>query len=167
MKLYLKRVLTTFVFLNALIILTGIFSFVVSRILFFFELPDTTLYLIGFVPAIIVLLYVAYIARWENKHLKQQYFETLSSNKYSFGTDYVSTLKAKENIVHTLAFSTLLLAESIPIAISVHTPIVMFIVKFIILLITRGGIFYALNTLVWCFVHRKWHKGRYSTQNSP
>ena len=132
MKQYLKRVLTTFIFLNALIVLTGILAFFVSRIFYFLELPDTTLYLIGCVPAILIMLYVAYLARWENKSFKQQYFETPKEETYSFMNDFLFTLKSKENIVHTLAFLTITFANSVVIASSVNTPLVMFIVKVII-----------------------------------
>ena len=153
MKQYLKRVFTTFIFLNALIVLTGIFAFFASRILFFVRLLDTTLYLIGFGPAIIIMLYVAYLARWENKSLKQQYLEIASD--YSVIRDFVDTFKSKENIVHTLAFLTLVFANSIIVARSVSTPLGMFIIKVIILLLVRGAVFHALNILVWCLVHRK------------
>lgn len=167
MKQYLKRVLSTFIFLNALIILTGIFAFFMSRIFFFLELPDTTLYLIGFVPAIILMLYLAYLTRWENKSFKQKYFETLPTRDYSLKLDFLDTLKAKENTVHTLAFLTIVFTNSVVIARSVGTPLVMFIIKVIILLLIRGAVFYLLNTAVWCFVHRKWHKCRYGTKNTP
>lgn len=162
MKHYLKRVFITFVFLNALIILTGIFAFFLSRILFFAGLADTTLYYSGFVPAIIIMLYVAYLARWENKSFKQQYIEATTNSNYSLKSDFLDTLKAKENITHTLAFLTLVFANSVVIARSVSTPLGMFVIKVIILLLIRGGVFYALNTFVWCLVHRKWHKSRYS-----
>ena len=124
---------------------------------------DTTLYLIGFVPAIIIMLYVAYLARWENKSFKRQYFETATKCEYSFKQDFVNTLKTKENIVHTLAFLTIVFTNSVVVARSVNTPSAMFLVKVIILLLIRGAVFYTLNSVVWCLVHKKWQKSRYES----
>ncbi|MBR5022186.1 MAG: hypothetical protein IKY18_03165 [Oscillospiraceae bacterium] len=144
-----------------MIILTGIFAFFASRILFFLKLVDTTLYLIGSVPAIFIMLYVAYLARWENKASKQQYVETTTKCDYSLKRDFIETLKAKENIAHTLAFLTLVFINSVVAARSVSTPLAIFIIKVVILLLIRGLVFHVFNTVVWCFVHRKWQKSRY------
>lgn len=160
MKLYLKRALSTFIFLNALIILTGIFTLFTQQIFFFVELPTETLYLIGSVPALLLMLYLAYLVRWENKSFKQLYFDTQIVTEYSFRKDYIATLRARENAIHTLAFLSIVLVNSIRIATSVHTPFIMFVLKVVILLLVRGTAFSALNTLVWCFVHKEWLKGR-------
>ena len=123
MKQYLKRVLSIFIFFNALIILTGIFASFAQQILFFAEVPDKTLYLIGSVPASISMLYFVYLYRWENRSMKQRYFETLISDVYSFKSDFIAALRARENIIHTMAFLTIVLVFDLRIAISEHTPL--------------------------------------------
>ena len=108
----------------------------------------------------IMLLYAIFLKRHENKRIKAAYLDAQPAEDYSFWKDYLVTLKARENLVHTLAFLTIVFFNGIRIATSSSRPIGGLLLQVTIL----SFLFTTLNTLIWCFVHKRWHMSRYGTQ---
>ena len=119
-----------------------------------------TVIYIGLLLATAIMLYIVFLKRWENKSVKATYLEIQATEDYSFRKDYLVTLTARENVVHTLAFLSIAFFNGIRIAVSSLRPIGGLFLQVIIL----SFLFSTLNTLIWCFVHRRWHKSRYGTQ---
>ena len=163
MKLYLKRLVQTFLFLAALIVLTALL-FTLFITIFFWLKPLLKAIIVYFclLLSAILLTYTVLLKRYESTLQKATYLEKLIAEDYTFIKDYRATLKSKENVVHTLAFISIALTNSIRIAITAHKPFVGLLFQAVILI----SVFAALNTLVWCLVHRKWLKSRYNTKYS-
>ena len=159
-KLYLKKLLHTFLFLAALIVLTAVLCTLVIQFAFWFKPQLKTIIYIGLILSGTILLYIVFLKRWENKSLKAKYLEIQAGNDYSFRKDYLAILKSKENVSHTLAFLSITLINSIRIAITTLRPFHGLLIQVAILLL----IFTALNTLIWCFVHRRWIETRTGTK---
>lgn len=160
MKQYFKKLLQTFLFIGALIVLTALlcaFAFAV----FFWVKPQIKVIILYFnlLLSTVLLLYSVFVKRYENKSLKAAYLKEVTEYDYSFKKDSCVTFKSKENAVHTLAFSSIVFANSARIAITTHMAFSDLLIQLAILVI----IFTALNTLIWCCVHRNWIKGRTGT----
>ena len=160
MKLYLKKLLVTFLFFAAFIVLAAVLCTLVIQFAFWFKPQLKTIIYIGLILSATMLLYIVFLKRWENKSLKAKYLEIQAGNDYSFRKDYLSTIKSKENVIHTLAFLSIAFLNSVRIAISAHRPLASLLLQVAILLL----LFATLNTLVWCFVHKKWYKSRCGTK---
>lgn len=160
MKQYLKRVLSTFLFLIALIVLTAALCTLIIHFFIWFRPQLRIVLYIGLLLSTATMLYIVFLKRWENKSIKATYLEAQATEAYSFKKDYLITLTSKENTVHTLAFLSIALLNGVRIAASTPRPIWGLFIQIGILLL----LFSALNTLVWCFVHRRWHKNFYGTK---
>ncbi|MBQ7329204.1 MAG: hypothetical protein IJX01_04780 [Oscillospiraceae bacterium] len=156
-KLYLKKLLQTFLLLAALIVLTALLF-----ILLIWLKPQMKAAIVYFclLLSAILLLYAIFLKRHENKRIKAAYLDAQPAEVYSFWKDYLVTLKTRENVVHTLAFLTILFFNGIRIATSLSRPIGGLLLQITIV----SFLFTTLNTLIWCFVHKRWHKSRYGTQ---
>ena len=146
MRFYLKKLLQTFLFLTCLMLLV--------RLLFWFRPQVYSLVYTGLILSAALVMYAVFLRRWENTSLKVAYLEKYAAKEYSFRKDYLTTYKSKENVVHTAAFSTIILLNSIRIGITAQkTPASLLIQASIVIVV-----FTVLNTLVWCLVHKRWHK---------
>ncbi|MBQ7769343.1 MAG: hypothetical protein IJ403_10765 [Oscillospiraceae bacterium] len=160
-KLYLKKLLQTFLFLAALIMLTALlFTLLITVFLWLKPQIKAAIVYFCLLLSAILLIYAIFLKRHENKRLKATYFDALPAEDYSFWKDYLVTLKTKENVVHTLAFLTIAFLNGIRIATSSSRPIGGLLLQITIL----SFLFTTLNTLIWCFVHSRWHMSRYGTQ---
>lgn len=160
-KLYLKKLLQTFLFLAALIVLTALlFTLLITVFLWLKPQIKAAIVYFCLLLSAILLIYAIFLKRHENKRLKATYLDAQPAEDYSFWKDYLATLKSKENIAHTLAFLSIVFANSARIATTTYRPFSGLVIQLAILVL----IFTALNTLIWCCVHKRWHKSRYATQ---
>lgn len=99
---------------------------------------------------------MVYFMRHESVAYKSKYKKAHAEGPVSFQKDFVSTFISADNVLHTAAFLTLLLPILILIGTSANTPILLRIVGILLLLAVGGALFAAVNTLMWCLVHKKW-----------
>ena len=156
LKLYLKKVLLTVLFLAALLFLASAFTLCFQRYLFM--LLEEFINLLCAIPAPGVMLTTVYFIRCNILSGKSAYLECHKANPVSIGKDLINTLKSKENIIHTLAFLTISLLFFLLIGISASTPFLPLVVGTIILLVACDLVFTIVNTLIWCLVHKRWVK---------
>jgi len=160
MKLYLRKLLQTLLFFAAFIVLAGLLCTLLIHFLFLCKPHIKIIIYIGLILSAVLLIYAVFLKRWENKALKATYLEAETAKDYFFRKDYLTTLKSKENVVHTLAFLTITFLNCVRIAITADRPLFSLLLQVAILLFLFTG----LNTLVWCFVHKKWHKSSCGTK---
>lgn len=152
-KLYLKKLLQTFLFLTALIVLTALLTTLLMTVFLWLKPPlKAAIVYFGLFLSAILLICAVFQKRYENKRLRATFLAAQIAEDYSFREDYLATLKSKENIVHTLAFFSIVFTNSIRIAITTHRPLTGLLLQVGILLF----VFSALNTFIWCLVHRRW-----------
>lgn len=155
-KLYLKMLWQTTQFAAGFLFTLVLYSFLFSTF-FLSILPLQKIVskqiLIGVLAAItlVVMLVYIYRQRRDNKAGRKAYTKKLSYPLPSFGKDFWQTLKAQENIAHTLAFLTLDIPLTIYFSISDFS-----LPKMLLLLIAQGAAFILINTFLWCLAHRRW-----------
>lgn len=160
-KLYLKKLVQTLLFLAALIVLTALlFTLLITVFLWLKPQLKAAIVYFCLLLSAILLIYAIFLKRHENKRLKATYLDAQPAEDYSFRKDYLATLKSRENVAHTLAFSSIMLINCIRIATTKLRPFYDLLIQVTILLL----IFTALNTSIWCFVHRRWIKARTGTK---
>ena len=155
MKLYFKKLLQTLLFIAALIILTALIFTLSITVLFWLKPQALTIVYLCLVLSAGLLIYAVLLKRYENQHLRSSYLDVQATEDYSFIKDFLATIKSEENVVHTLAFLLIIFANGVRIATTTSRPIAGLSLQIIILLIT----FTIVNTLIWCFVHRRWIRG--------
>lgn len=160
-KIYLKKLLQTFLFLTALIVLTALLSTLLMTVFLWLkpQIKAAIVYFSLFLSAILLICAV-FQKRYENKRLKATYLEAQTAEDYSFRNDYLATFKSKENVAHTLAFFTIVSWNSIRIATTTRRSLAGLLLQLVILLVMLS----VLNTLIWCLVHRRWIKSRTGTK---
>ena len=161
MKLYFKKLLDTLLFLIAFVALACLLCALLIHFAFWFKLRAMTLVYIGVFMSAAISSYAVFLKRWENKPRKAAYLESKTEKDYSFNKDFLATLKSKENTVHALAFLSIAFINGIRIIITDKA-----INGLLLQILMLSLLFVVLNTLIWCFVHRKWHKSRYDTKTT-
>ena len=143
-KLYFKKILATLGFIANYFLLVFILAFVWNLVLrnTFSELAST---LILAILALVLNVVIVCIMRY-----KSLYHKTYTLNNRS----YFSIIKSSDNIVHTLAFISILLPFFVSIAIVVNTPLLPLVVGTILLLFACGLIFFAVNALMLNIVYK-------------
>lgn len=166
MKLYLKKLLLTVLFLAAFTVIYAVLAVLLMHFLFWFKPQESTLIYISLILTTGVMLYFVFLKRWENKRIKATYLESQLDQEYSFKKDFAETVRSREIVIHTLAYVTIDAVQTVPVGIAYGANFLRLIVG-IIRAVTPGAVvFTLLNTLLWCLVHRKWHKSRFGTNHS-
>lgn len=160
-KLYFKKLLMTVLFALGYLFTVfccGFFSYLLILSILPIQklISEDALTIILASLALVVLLVLVYRGRCDNKLYKMEYLEGIEYKPLSFGKDFWQTLKSKDNIAHTLAFTTLNFLFNIHIGISASSTVLVFIFGMLILLISQGAVFTLINTLIWSLVHRRW-----------
>ncbi len=150
-KLYFKKLLFTMGFLINYFLSVFIIGYAWHLIFrdMFSELVNT------FIIAILALALdfgIICIMRYKNLYHKTDVIKILS-----FWRNFINIFKSRDNIVHTLAFISILLPFCVFITVVEKTPLLPLVVGTIILLFACGLIFLIVNALIWSIVHQ-WRK---------
>lgn len=70
MKQYLKRVLSTFIFLNAIIVLTAVLCTLIIQFAFWFKPQIKIIVYFALVLSTAIMLYIVFLRHWESESLK-------------------------------------------------------------------------------------------------
>ena len=149
-RLYLKKLLLTFIFLVLYFLFYLVVGFVWMRIASAFEFavhPNLQFCLIVAISLVIELLAV-YFLRIDNPKQKDA-FDTTAT--LSFRSDFVNTLKSAENLIHTAAYVTFVAVFLLYITLSNNLR-----VDTLTAAIVSCGLFAVLNTLLWTLIHKRW-----------
>lgn len=93
------------------------------------------------------------------------YMEAFEADTFSFWKNFISILKSRDNIVHLLAFLSILLPFFVSIAVMEKTPFIPLVVGTLILLLCCGVLFLTVNTLLWCILYEfVWRRTKKDTQ---
>lgn len=162
LKHYFKKLLNTFLFLIACYtyIATAEYAWYYIGTLLQESLsmtfPRAVNLAMGILLAGSLTVVMVYFMRHESVAYKSEYKKAHAEGVVSFQKDFVCTFTSADNVIHTAAFLTLLLPILIFLSTSVNTPVVLRIVGILLLLAVGGAVFAVVNTLMWCFVHKKW-----------
>ena len=142
-KLYFKKILVTLGFIANYFLLVFILAFVWNLFLrnTFTELVNT---LIPILALVLNFVFVC-IMRYKSLHHK-----TDALNNHSF----FSIIKSRDNIIHILAFISILLPFFVSIAIVENTPLLPLVVGTMLLLLICGLLFMIINALMWSIVFK-------------
>lgn len=154
-KLYFKKLLFTILFVVIFALLSGICVFfwhLIFRNLFPELVRDIACIILGCLLDFKLL----FTFRDERSSYKSAYVDSFTGDTFSFLKDFKNTFKSNDNIVHTLAYLSFDLVQTVRGAISSDSPFFRAVIITLILVSVRGLIFATLNTLVWCLVHKKW-----------
>ena len=143
-KLYFKKILVTLGFIANYFLLVFILAFVWNLVLrnTFSELVNT---LILAILALVLNFVFVCIMRYKSLHHK-----TDALNNHSF----FSIIKSRDNIIHMLAFISILLPFFVSIAIVENTPLLPLVVGTMLLLLICGLLFMIINALMWSIVFK-------------
>ena len=143
-KLYFKKILVTFGFIANYFLLVFIIAFVWNLVLrnTFSELVST---LIHAILALVLNFVIVCIMRYKSLYNKMD-----ALNNQSF----FNILKSRDNIIHTLAFISMLLPFLVSIAIVENTPLLPLVVGTILLLFANSLIFLLVNALIWSIAYK-------------
>lgn len=155
-KLYIKKLLWTILFFVVFIFTAGVVYIPITLIMSEKVYMETFRLILSLIVAVPILIAAVYVIRTDNRTCKIVYIDNHPTKQFNFGRDFISTLRSKENIIHTIAYLTLSFFCALPTGLAATTQPIHLIVGLIYLLVTRGLIFTLANTLIWCFVHRKW-----------
>ena len=154
-KLYLKKLFFTLLFIFAFPIFGAVCAFV-WHLIFRYMLPELVRNIACLILGCLLSFKLLFTFRYEYSAYKRTYIDSFTGDAFSFVKDFKNTFKSKDNLVHTSVFLTIDLIYSVSIAISVNSPFLRFIIVTVIYLLHDGLIFATLNTFVWCLVHKKW-----------
>lgn len=124
------------------------------------------MYIGSIIVAALFMLYLVFKIRSKNTNVKNTYLLTKKQRKRSTEKETISILKSKENIVHTIAFLTILSCISVSVAVSIQTPAIFVVTGTLILLLIGSMLFITINTLVWCLVQKHWYKQEKGNRNA-
>ncbi len=143
-KLYFKKILVTLGFIANYFLLVFILAFVWNLVLrnTFSELVNT---LILAILALVLNFVFVCIMRY-----KSLLHKTVALNNHSF----FSIIKSRDNIIHILAFISILLPFFVSIAIVENTPLLPLVVGTMLLLLICGLLFMIINALMWSIVFK-------------
>lgn len=150
LRLYLKKLLLTIIFLILFFLFYLVVGFVwvqIASAAGFTIHPNLQICLIVAVSLVIELLAV-YFLRIDNPKQKDAFNVT---DAYTFCTDFINILKSAENLSHTFAYVTLvalfLLYTLTVNALGAST---------LIAAIISCGLFAVVNALLWAIIHKRW-----------
>ena len=123
--------------------LYGVLAVLLMQLLFWFKPSEEILIYISLILSTVIVLYIVYLKRWENKAIKAAYLEVQSEKNYSFKNDFIETLKSRENFIHTLAFVTIDALQTVPVGIASGAKFARLIVG-TILAVAPGAIMFTL-----------------------
>ena len=155
MKLYLKKLLMTALFVLGYIVLLFILAFF-TFLLLKSLIPETVLIIILPLLALFLMLRGVYRNRSDSRPYKQAFLECAVQEPIPFRKDFWAVLKSRENICHTAAFLTLDFLFALPIGIANSSNVWIFLIGMVLLLTSQGAVFTLINTLIWSLVHRRW-----------
>ncbi len=154
-KLYFKKLLHTILFIIGFFGLLFIEVFVLYLIIG--ERVQTDICRIAvIILAFGILIRLVYSIRRDNYMARYLFIEEYNTNTFSFITDFKKTLTSIDNLMHALAVITVVFLVNAPIAISVGTPFLGFVIVMPILLVATGLLFSMINALVWYIIHTRW-----------
>lgn len=154
-KLYLKKLFFTLLFIFGVPVLCGVWVFfwhLLFRNLFPELVRDIACIILGYLLGMILV----FKFRDERSPYKRPYIDSFALDRFFFVKDFVSTFKSKDNIVHTLAYLTYDLVQTVRGAISSDSPFFRAVIITVLLVAVRSLLFAVLNTLIWSLVHKKW-----------
>ncbi|MBQ9978071.1 MAG: hypothetical protein IJP21_05710 [Clostridia bacterium] len=151
LKLYFKKLFLTLCFIVNYFLLVGIIAFVWYLFLKDMFSETTTTAIVG-ILALWADLGIVVAIRYKGLSNKAILTEDLS-----FGRNFINILKSKDNLVHTLAFLSMLLPFCVTIAINQNTPFLTLVIGTIFLLLINGFVFLMVNTLLWTIAHMLIH----------
>jgi len=154
MKLYLKKLLTTILFFSGLLLI-AIVSSLLRHIL---PIQEATLYFTSVIVGTSIMLYLAYKIRSMSRNAKTAYLAQKKPKKYSFERNFYSTLRSRENVVHTIAFLTILCGVSIGITVSMQLPMMSLVIGTIVILLIGGALFAPISAILWCLAQNHWRR---------
>ena len=154
-KLYFKKLFFTLLFIFGFPILAALCAFV-WHLIFRYMFPESVSTTVNTILGLILTLGLVYLYRYERSSYKRAYIDSFTSDNFSFVKDFICTFKSKDNIVHTLAYLSFDLVQTVRGAISSDSPVFRAVIITLLLVSVRGLIFAVLNTLMWCLVHKKW-----------
>ena len=154
MKLFLKKLLTTILFFSGLLLIAS----VLSLLRYVLQLQEATVYSTSVIVSTSIMLYLAYKIRSMNKTAKTVYLAKKKSKKHSVETEFYSTLRSKENTIHTIAFLTILCGISVVITVSTQLQAASAIIGTIVILLIGGVLFAPISALLWCLAQKSWRK---------
>lgn len=149
-RLYLRKLLLTIVFLALYFLFYLVVGFVWMRIASswgFTIHPNLRFSLVVAISLAIELLAV-YVLRIDNPKHKEA-FDTTQG--YIFSTDFKNTFKSAENLTHTFAYVTVAILFLV-YTIAIHT----ISVGTVIAVLISCGLFTVVNTLLWTIIHKRW-----------
>ncbi|MBQ7329163.1 MAG: hypothetical protein IJX01_04575 [Oscillospiraceae bacterium] len=166
LKLYFKKFFLTILFFVGFLLIGAAAAFLwvlVLRNLF----SEQIRFYACIILAGIIILKLVYDTRRDSNPYKREFLNSTDAISIPFWKDFWATLRSKENLIHTLAFTTLNFFFSLPIGIRASSSLWTLIIGMIILLVHQGLMFTAGNTLLWCVVHRRWLRYRqYANYNA-
>ena len=154
-KLYFKKLFFTLLFIFGVPVLGGVCVFfwhLIFRNFFSESVRDIACIILGYLLGVIVL----FKFRYERSSYKRPYIDSFASDNFSFVKDFINTFKSKDNIVHTIAYLSFDLVQTVRGAISSDSPFFRAVIITMILVSGRSLIFAVLNTVIWSLVHKKW-----------
>ena len=154
-KLYFKKLLFTILFAVSFLLLCGICVFV-WHLIFRYMFPESVSTAANAILGLIFELVLVYLYRCERSPYKRTYIDSFAADHFFFVKDFVSTFKSKDNIVHTLAYLTYDLVQTVRGAISSDSPFFRAVIITVLLVAVRSLLFAVMNTLIWSLVHKKW-----------
>lgn len=155
MKLYLKKLLFTILFSVLLLMI----SYILSLSHHVIPLKDDTVYTMSIIIGLVIMLFFTYAIRLCGKKAKARYLSEKQPKKNSLEKEFYKVLRSKENVIHMIAFLTIIDVFFICVALSVGSTIATAAGKILILSLVGGIVFTLLNTLIFCMVHKRWCKG--------
>ena len=154
-KLYFKKLLFTLLFIFVFPVFGGVCAFV-WHLIFRYMFPESVSTTANAILGLLLELVVVYLYRCERSPYKRTYIDSFTADHFSFVKDFISTFKSKDNIVHTLAYLSYDLVQTVRGAISSDSPFFRAVIITVILVSVRSLLFAVLNTLIWALVHKKW-----------
>ena len=154
-KLYLKKLFFTLLFIFAFPIFGAVCAFV-WHLIFRYMFPESVSTAANAILGLIFELVLVYLYRCERSPYKRTYIDSFAADHFFFVKDFVSTFKSKDNIVHTLAYLTYDLVQTVRGAISSDSPFFRAVIITVLLVAVRSLLFAVMNTLIWSLVHKKW-----------
>lgn len=155
-KLYFKKLFFTLLLIFGLFPILSAVCVFVWHLLFRYMFPEAVRDAVCYILGGLLSLYVAYLFRVGRAKRRTEYVNAFPADTFSFCKDFASTFKSGENLVHTLAYLTYDLFQTIGGAIDSDSPFLRAVIITVILVAIRSLLFSAINTLLWSLVHRKW-----------
>ncbi len=155
---YVKKLLSSFLFLFIYFLFITVVAFVwiIFKSSIGLTVPDALNYCIITVLTLLIELLAVYYIRIDNLKSKEAYEKTHGAETYAFQSDFRETLRSKAHILHTAAFSTLMLPLLLLIGMGTDADVGPLIIGTIALTMVSIVLFAVISAFLWCIVHKKW-----------